>query len=64
LGSAAPVVVEAELYNAATGTWTPASNLNEARAFHTMTLLANGKVLVAGGSGIKGRLTSAEVYTP
>jgi N-acetylneuraminic acid mutarotase len=31
---------------------------------HTATLLANGQVLVAGGSGAGGVLSSAELYTP
>jgi hypothetical protein len=34
-------------------------NLNHARAYHTATLLPNGKVLVAGGNGL-----TAELYDP
>lgn len=53
----------AELYNPATGVWTPTGNLNTVRLYHTATLLANGKVLVTGG--LNGNsLSSAELYHP
>ena len=39
--------------------------MNVARVDHTATLLANGEVLVAGGSnGTNGYLASAELYNP
>lgn len=55
---------EAELYNPATGTFTPTGSLNLARSRHTATLLNNGKVLIAGGSNSSGALASAELYDP
>jgi hypothetical protein len=39
-------------------------SLNTAREFHTATLLNNGVVLIAGGTGSKGILASAELYSP
>ncbi len=51
----------AELYNPATGTWTPTGSMNVARVQHSATLLPNGQVLVAGGVGGG---SSAELYNP
>ncbi len=45
------------------GTWSPTGELGAPRAFHTATLLADGRVLVAGGY-TEGPLASAEVYDP
>jgi hypothetical protein len=49
--------------------WTVTANMIEARTGHTATLLADGTVLVAGGSGCcaneqGGDLLSAELYDP
>ena len=55
----------AELYDPATGFWTNTTSLATGREEHTATLLANGKVLVAGGyDKTDGYLTSAELYNP
>jgi N-acetylneuraminic acid mutarotase len=53
-----------ELYDPATGKWTPTGSMNAARGDHTATLLQNGKVLVAGGANDSGALFSAELYDP
>jgi hypothetical protein len=47
------------------GTFTATGSLVTARAFHTATLLTNGKVLVAGGSAdFTGPVATAELYDP
>ncbi len=51
-------LASAELFNPATQTWSPTGAMTTNRVGHTATLLPNGKVLVAGGSGS----TSAELY--
>src|SRR3954451_8867672 len=46
-------------------TWQLTSSLHEARSNHSANLLPNGKVLVAGGRGKAGLITStAELYDP
>ena len=59
---------KAEIYNEATGKFTATANLSRAQAYHTMTLLKNGRALAAGGSGYNAYccivLNTAEVYTP
>jgi len=54
----------AELYDPAMGNWTFTGSLNTARAAHTGTLLADGEVLVAGGTDGPSYLRTAELYDP
>ena len=49
----------AELYDPASGTFSPTGSMSKARDDATATLLANGKVLIAGGGDV-----SAELYSP
>lgn len=61
------VYASAERFDPATGKFTPVGNLSTGRYKHTAVLLADGRVLVAGGSDArdwKGLLASAEVYDP
>jgi hypothetical protein len=56
-------VASAELYDPATGKWSPVGSLQTARQSHTATLLPDGQVLVAGGEG-QNLVSSAELYDP
>jgi len=73
-GNAQAVTDTAEIYDPATGTWTPTAPMNTRRALHTATLLDNGLVLVAGGRTCSGpppatcnfsfRTDTAELFDP
>ncbi len=59
------VTASADLYNSATGSFTATGNMTAARFQATATLLADGRVLIAGGLGGDGNpLSSAEIYDP
>ena len=49
---------------ATAASWVTNAPMNFARRAQTATLLADGKVLVAGGEGTSGYLASAEIYDP
>lgn len=70
-GGCGNATTSAELYTASTGSFTLIHAMNVARTQHTATLLPNGNVLIAGGSGESepdtcgsGAVVSAEVYNP
>ncbi len=55
----------AELYNPATGTFTPTTGpMGAARSQHTATLLSNGQVLIAAGTVAGAPTFLAELYNP
>lgn len=72
--NAQPVLASAELYDPATGTWTPTGSMSTRRALHVAQLLPDGKVLVAGGRTCNGppptacnstfTTNTAELYDP
>ena len=61
-------VASAEIYDPATGKFTPTGPMTVERALHTTTLLADGRVLVTGGFNNEDdgstSLASAELYDP
>jgi uncharacterized protein (TIGR03437 family) len=56
------ILASAELYDPSTGTFTPTGDMTTPRNRHTATLLADGRVLIAGG--LSPKTISAEVYDP
>jgi hypothetical protein len=65
-GMTIPNEKSAELYDPATGSFSLTGSMSSPREGHTATLLANGKVLIAGGTTayVTGYLASAELYDP
>jgi N-acetylneuraminic acid mutarotase len=67
LGTSGGYLTSAEIYNAATDTWSFTGSLATARSGHTATLLPNGQVLVAAGddsSSSNPTLSSCELFNP
>ena len=63
---ATPTTANTTLYakwtmNANTGFFSATGNMITTRAYHTVTVLSNGNVLIAGGNG---QISSAELYDP
>ena len=58
-------LASAEIYNPATGSFTPTTGaMVSSREYHTATLLNNGMVLISGGSSSGAALSSAELFDP
>jgi hypothetical protein len=54
----------AEIFDPATGLWTPAPPMSEVRQAPTATALEDGRVLLAGGFNFCCSIATAEVYDP
>ena len=57
-------MASAELFDPATGEFRVTGSMATARGNHTATVLADGKVLIAGGESASGLLNTAEIYDP
>jgi hypothetical protein len=65
VGGPLPQLRSAELYDPATGTFSPTGPMADARAGGTAVRLLDGRVLITGGgNGASGPLASAEIYDP
>jgi Tol biopolymer transport system component len=69
IGTPAGTLASAELYDPGTGTWVATGSMGTPRAFHTATLLPDGRVLIAAGASVlrwggDTLLASAELYDP
>ncbi len=56
--------VSAEVWDPRKGRFSPAGELAEMRDQFTTTLLADGRVLIVGGSGTEDRTATAEIWDP
>lgn len=64
-GEGLPPLASAELFDPATGTFSATGDMADGRLFHTATLLADGRVLIAGGGAATAQASAlAEIYDP
>lgn len=63
-GGSGTTLGSAELYDYAGNSWSAAGNFTTARLSHAASLLPSGKVLIVGGVGDVGGLSSAALYDP
>ncbi|WP_437960169.1 kelch repeat-containing protein [Sorangium sp. So ce119] len=59
-----PYLDSAEVFDPASGIWRAVGSMLVGRTGHEAVPLPGGRVLVAGGSGYEGALTSAEIFSP
>jgi hypothetical protein len=59
-----PIFASAEIYNPKTGTFSATGPMTSGRAWHTATLLSDGRVLMTGGVNSGVELATAELYDP
>src|SRR5581483_1200775 len=59
-----PALASAEIYDPAAATWTPVGGLADARSGHSASLLADGRVLIAGGANAGVARASLEIFDP
>lgn len=63
--TARSTLASTEIYDPATDSWVSGAKMASPRAYHTVTLLANGKLLATGGTDNDWNvLSSAEIYDP
>jgi hypothetical protein len=58
------VLTSAEVFDPAAGTWSSAGDMSVDRFDFNATVLADGRVLVTGGTSMSGIESSAEIYDP
>lgn len=63
-GSLSSMTASVEIYDPATGSFTPGAPLAAARGEATSVTLGDGRILVLGGLGLSTTLSSAEIYDP